>query len=186
VIHFVNADLIAGGLSPLRPELAALAAGRLFLTELDRLAKARLNFAFESTLSGLVYLNRLKRWRSAGYRIEIVYLRLSSAQLALHRIAARVKQGGHNVPRTDVLRRFNRSWNNFQNAYSLLADEWTVYDNLGTKPRVLEQGAVKQKSNNKEPSRLTLAVGWALRRAGQNRPEDRPRPRHSYICLERR
>jgi predicted ABC-type ATPase len=98
VIHFVNADLIAGGLSPLRPELAALAAGRLFLTELDRLAKARLDFAFESTLSGLVHLGRLKRWKAAGYRIEIVYLRLPSPRLALRRIAARVRQGGHNVP----------------------------------------------------------------------------------------
>jgi predicted ABC-type ATPase len=62
VIHFVNADLIAGGLSPLRPELAALAAGRIFLKELDRLAKSRADFAFESTLSGLVYVHRLKRW----------------------------------------------------------------------------------------------------------------------------
>ena len=56
VLYFVNADLIASGLSPLRPELAALAAGRLVLREFDRLAKARLDFAFESTLSGLVYL----------------------------------------------------------------------------------------------------------------------------------
>ena len=109
MVHFVNADLIASGLSPLRPEVAAVAAGRLFLKELDRLAKARLDFAFESTLSGLVYLSRLKRWKVAGYRIEIVYLRLPSARLALRRIAARVKQGGHNVPRADVLRRFNRS-----------------------------------------------------------------------------
>jgi predicted ABC-type ATPase len=140
VIHFVNADLIAGGLSPLRPELGALAAGRLVLRELDRLAKARLDFAFESTLSGLVYLSRLKRWKAAGYRIEIVYLRLSSPRLALRRIAARVKQGGHNVPRTDVLRRYTRSWNNFQTAYRLLADGWTVYDNSHDKPRVLEQG----------------------------------------------
>ena len=54
IIHFVNADLIASGLSPLRPELATLAAGRLFLAELDRLAKARVDFAFETTLSGLV------------------------------------------------------------------------------------------------------------------------------------
>ena len=140
MVHFVNADLIASGLSPLRPELAALAAGRLFLKELDRLAKARLDFAFESTLSGLVYLNRLKRWKAAGYRIELIYLRLSSPRLALRRIAARVKQGGHNVPRADVLRRFTRSWNNFQNVYQLLADEWTLYDNSGSKPLVLEQG----------------------------------------------
>lgn len=140
VIHFVNADLIAGGLSPLRPELGALAAGRLVLRELDRLAKARLDFAFESTLSGLVYLSRLKRWKAAGYRIEIVYLRLSSPRLALRRIAARVKQGGHSVPRADVLRRFTRSWNNFRTAYRLLADRWTVYDNSGAKPQLLERG----------------------------------------------
>jgi len=132
VVHFVNADLIPSGLSPLRPEVAAVAAGRLFLKELDRLAKARLDFAFESTLSGLVYLSRLKRWKAAGYRIEIVYLRLPSARLALRRIAARVKQGGHNVPRADVLRRFNRSWNNF--------DAWSVYDNSGRNPRILERG----------------------------------------------
>jgi len=140
VVHFVNADLIPSGLSPLRPEVAAVAAGRLFLKELDRLAKARLDFAFESTLSGLVYLSRLKRWKAAGYRIEIVYLRLSSPRLALRRIAARVKQGGHNVPRADVLRRFNRSWNNFEKFYRLLADAWSVYDNSGRNPRILERG----------------------------------------------
>jgi predicted ABC-type ATPase len=139
VVHFVNPDLIASGLSPLRPELAAIAAGRIFLRELDRLAKAEENFAFESTLSGLTYLNRLKRWKGAGYRIEIVYLRISSPQLALRRIAARVKQGGHNVPRADVIRRFTRSWNNFGNHYRLLADAWSVYDNSSA-PRLLEQG----------------------------------------------
>ena len=94
VIHFVNADLIAGGLSPLRPELAALTAGRLVLAELDRLAKSKQSFAFETTLSGQTYLSRLKRWKAAGYRIEILFLRLSSAQIALRRIAARVRQGG--------------------------------------------------------------------------------------------
>lgn len=140
VIHFVNPDLIASGLSPLRPELAALAAGRLFLRELDRLAKGKNDFAFESTLSGLTYLNRLRRWKAAGYRIEIVYLRVSSPRLALRRIAARVKQGGHNVPRLDVFRRFTRSWDNFDNHYRLLADRWSVYDNSAAVPRLLEQG----------------------------------------------
>src|SRR5688572_26910933 len=140
VVHFVNPDLIASGLSPLRPELAALAAGRLFLVQLDRLARAKDDFAFESTLSGLTYLNRLKRWKAAGWRIEIVYLRISSPRLALRRISARVKQGGHNVPRKDVLRRFTRSWINFQKSYQLLADEWTVYDNSGVVPKVIEQG----------------------------------------------
>jgi len=139
IVHFVNADLIASGLSPLRPEWANVAAGRLFLHELDRLAKMRASFAFESTLSGLSYVNRLKKWNAAGYRIEIVYLRLPSKSLALRRIASRVKQGGHNVPKADVIRRFDRSRMNFQNVYRLLADGWTVCDNSHSKPILLER-----------------------------------------------
>jgi predicted ABC-type ATPase len=84
VVQF-NPDLIAGGLSPRRPELAALAAGRLFLRELNRLAKSEEDFAFESTSSGLTYVRLLRRWKAAGRRIEIAYLRISS-QLALRRI----------------------------------------------------------------------------------------------------
>lgn len=140
VVHFVNVDLIASGLSPLQPELAAIAAGKLFLTELQRLAHARLDFAFESTLSGLVYVARFRQWKAAGYRIDIVFLWLSSPQLALRRIAARVRQGGHDVPRTDVLRRFDRGWRNFQTAYKPLADAWAVYDNSGEAPRLIERG----------------------------------------------
>ena len=140
VIHFINPDLIASGLSPLRPELAAFEAGRLFLREVDRLARARESFAFESTLSGLSYRRRLKRWKAAGYRIHIVYLRISSPKIAYRRIAARVKQGGHDVPRRDVQRRFTRSWINFAKHYRLFADTWSVYDNSGATPRLVEQG----------------------------------------------
>ena len=82
VVHFVNADLIAGGLSPLRPELAARHAGRLVLQELSRLVGARKSFAFESTLIGLTYFQLLTKWKSAGYRIEIVFLSLPSVHLA--------------------------------------------------------------------------------------------------------
>ena len=110
------------------------------LDELNRLAKARTDFAFESTLSGRTYLQLLRRWRASGYRIEIVFLSLPSVQVALQRIAARVKQGGHNVPRTDVLRRFDRSWKNFCALYRPLADAWAVYDNAGEAPRILEEG----------------------------------------------
>ena len=140
VVHFVNADLIAGGLSPLRPELAALAAGRLVLAELDRLAQARVDFAFESTLSGLVYATRLKRWKIAGYWVHLVFLRVPSAQLALRRIAARVRQGGHDVPKPDVVRRFERSWQNFVKVYQPLADAWTLYDTSAARPQLVERG----------------------------------------------
>src|SRR5712672_2448446 len=139
VIHFVNADLIAAGLSPLKPELAAIAAARMVLREIDRLAKARADFAFESTLSGLTYVRRLESWRREGYRVEIVYLRLKSSQLALRRVAARVRQGGHDVPRADVARRYSRGWKNFHLIYRPLADSWAIYENSGQSPQLLEQ-----------------------------------------------
>jgi predicted ABC-type ATPase len=140
VIHFVNADLIASGLSPLRPDLEARRAGRMVLGELNRLVKARQDFAFESTLSGRTYLRLMKRWKANGYRLEIVFLWLPSVQVALQRIAVRVRQGGHNVPRHDVLRRFDRSWMNFRARYRPLAEAWAVYDNAGEVPRLLEEG----------------------------------------------
>ena len=140
VVHFVNADLIASGMSPLKPEIAAIAAARMVLGELDRLVAGRADFAFETTLSGLTYLRRLKSWKRAGYRIDIVYLKLSSSRLALRRIAARVRQGGHNVPQADVVRRFVRGWDNFQRVYRSLADSWAVYDNSGRAPQLLEKG----------------------------------------------
>jgi predicted ABC-type ATPase len=139
VIHFVNADLIAAGLSPLKPELASIAAARTVLAEIDRLAKARADFAFESTLSGLTYVRRLESWRRAGYRVEIVYLKLKSPQLALRRVAARVRQGGHDVPRADVLRRYSRGLRNFEMIYRPMADSWAVYENSGEAPQLLEQ-----------------------------------------------
>jgi predicted ABC-type ATPase len=113
VSHFINADLIASGLSPLKPELAAISAGRIVLTEIERLVRGRENFSFESTLSGRTHVARLTQMKTAGYRIEIVFLKIASPQLALRRIAARVRQGGHHIPREDVLRRFERSWANF-------------------------------------------------------------------------
>jgi predicted ABC-type ATPase len=87
-----------------------------------------------------VYLRRLKRWKAAGYRIEIIFLRLPSPRLALRRIAARVRQGGHNVPRADVRRRFERSWNNFIRHYRALADRWEVYDDSERTPRLVGIG----------------------------------------------
>ncbi len=140
VMHFVNADLIASGLSPLQPDLAAIAAARLVLREIDRLAESRADFAFETTLSGMTYLVKLRRLKESGYGIEIVYLRLRSTQLALRRIAARVRQGGHDVPGADVIRRFKRGWENFERFYRPMADSWAVYENSDRIPRLMERG----------------------------------------------
>lgn len=137
--QFINADMIATGLSPLKPERAARAAGRILLEELQRLTEAKESFALESTLSGRTYIELLKRWKAKGYRIEIVFLKLSSPQLSLSRIASRVAQGGHNVPKADALRRFTRGWMNFEEHYRELADHWWVYDASGPVPILLDE-----------------------------------------------
>lgn len=138
VLRFVNADLIAAGLSPLKPELAAREAGRLLLSELDRLTREKASFALESTLSGKTYLDRIQRLRNAGYMVEMVFLKLNSSELAIKRVAHRVKQGGHHVPDEDVKRRFDRGWPNFVKHYRKLADDWAVYENSGPIPLLLE------------------------------------------------
>jgi len=137
IIDFVNADLIAAGLAPLKPSMAALNAGRVFLSELDRLANARVDFSFESTLSGRTYVERIRKWRSCGYRIEIVYLQLDTPEIALKRIASRVRQGGHDVPAADVRRRFIRSWRNFEGVYRPLCDACWLYDATSYPPTFL-------------------------------------------------
>lgn len=84
-------------------------------------------------------MSRIGKWKAAGYRIEIVFLRLASVELALKRIAGRVRQGGHDVPAADVARRFKRGWDNFQTTYRALADSWAVYDNTGQQLDLIDQ-----------------------------------------------
>lgn len=103
---FVNADLIAAGLAPFAPEAAAVQAGRLMLAELERHFEAGQSFAFETTLSGRAYLRHISRWQAAGYRVELIFLQLASADEAVARVAQRVKQGGHHIPEPVIRRRF--------------------------------------------------------------------------------
>jgi predicted ABC-type ATPase len=91
-------------------------------------------------LSGLAHVRRLQKSKQLGYHVEIIYLRLASPRLALRRIAARVRQGGHDVPKADALRRFSRSWQNFESRYRALADAWAVYDNSSRPPKLVESG----------------------------------------------
>lgn len=126
---FINADLIAAGLSPFSPESAAVRAGRVMLAEIARLADQKVDFGFETTLSGRSYLNLLRRIKNVGYQIHIFFVWVPSAALALSRIRKRVAKGGHNVPESDVRRRFDRSIRNFLLYYRPLADSWILFDN---------------------------------------------------------
>ncbi|MCE1249797.1 MAG: zeta toxin family protein, partial [Comamonadaceae bacterium] len=128
---FVNADLIAAGLSPFDVEAAALQAGRLMLQELERHFQARRSFAFETTLSGRTWLRHIGRWQAAGYRVELIFLRLKSADEAVARVQQRVLQGGHDIPEAVIRRRFAAGLDNFHRHYAPAVDAWALYDNAG-------------------------------------------------------
>src|SRR5260370_39369974 len=129
--NFINADLIAAGLSPFNPADAAVHAGRLMILEMRRCFRLGESFAFETTLSGRSYARHIPDWQSAGYRVELIFLKLRSIRLALARVKARVAQGGHHVPAAVVRRRFRLGWRNFQQLYRPPLHHWLLYDNLG-------------------------------------------------------
>lgn len=127
--NFVNADLIAQGMSPFSPESVAIRAGRLMLEEISLLAERGADFGFETTLSGRGHLHLIRRLQKQGYEIHFFYLWLPSVELALSRISERVSRGGHDIPETVVRRRFERSITNFLVHYRPLANSWTLFDN---------------------------------------------------------
>jgi predicted ABC-type ATPase len=137
--NFINADLIAAGIAPLRPEDAAIEAGRILLRKMNEFVAARVTFGFESTLSGTGYANRLRKMKQNGYRIVIFYLKVPSPELSVARVRERVTEGGHNVPEKDIRRRFNKSWANFWELYRPLADKWVIFDNSSETPTILDQ-----------------------------------------------
>lgn len=127
--EFLNADNIARGLSPLRPESVNREAGELMIKRFHLCVESNLNFAFETTGSGLTYATHLKKAKEQGYFISLMYLWLSSADQAVRRVAQRVKQGGHNIPEDDIRRRYHRGIHNLLDLYLPLSDTALILDN---------------------------------------------------------
>jgi predicted ABC-type ATPase len=131
LMTFVNADAIAQGLSGFDPESMAREAGRLMLQRLHALAEQRANFAFETTLAGRAYARWLRSLRQTGYTVHLVYFWLASADLAVERVAHRVRLGGHGIPEETIRQRYGRSIDNFFRLYLPIVTSWEVYDNSG-------------------------------------------------------
>jgi predicted ABC-type ATPase len=140
VEEFVNADPIAYGLSGLFPERVAITAGRVMIARLRALARLRADFAFETTLASRSFAPWLDELRTAGYQSHLAFLSLPSAELALERVAERVRLGGHHVPPDVVRRRFSGGLRNFFSIYRRRVDSWQVYDNSGFDLRPIAAG----------------------------------------------
>jgi predicted ABC-type ATPase len=140
-LRFYNADEIARGLSPLDPSASAIRAGRLLLSEVRESIDRRERFALESTLSGKTYVRTFKRALSLGYELELHYLWLSNVEQAMARVRRRVRMGGHDVPVTDIRRRFKRSLAHLISDYVPLATRWAIWDNRGLPAKRLATSA---------------------------------------------
>ncbi len=142
ITEFVNADTIAQGLSAFAPEGAAIDAARVMLGRMRELAEERADFAFETTLASRTFASWLRGLREKGYRLHVVFLWLPSADLAVERVSARVRAGGHDVPEDVVRRRYRAGLRNFFVLYKPLADSWRVYDNSHVGgPRLVAMGS---------------------------------------------
>jgi len=129
ITEFVNADIIAQGLSAFGSENVAMQAGRVMLERLGDLARQQSDFAFETTLASRSFAPRLQELRTAGYRAHLLFLWLPSPEMAVARVASRVQQGGHNVPEDVVIRRYHAGLRNLLRLYMPIVDAWMVFDN---------------------------------------------------------
>lgn len=135
--HFINADSIAAGLSPLAPEKELITASKLFLKEIKNSIAARKDFAFETTLSGRNYLKLIKQLQGDGWRVELVYLALPDVDASKSRVAERVNHGGHNIPAKDIERRFPRTLYNLLYHFSDLVDKCQCFLNTDSVPKII-------------------------------------------------
>ncbi|NVO11634.1 MAG: zeta toxin family protein [Bacteroidales bacterium] len=138
--EFINADEIARGLSPLNPDKAAIEAGRLMLTKIDKLIQHQQDFAFETTLSTKSYANTILKVKQFGYQTTLIFFWLDSVELANERVKTRVIEGGHNIPGHIIFRRYYSGLNNLFNLYIPLCDYWMVFNNSKSPSELIAEG----------------------------------------------
>lgn len=151
IYEYVNADEIAVGLSPFRPESVSLQAGKLMIKRLNELLNRQINFAFETTLSGLSYIRFIKKCQNQNYQINLIYFWLKDPQLAIARVNQRVVSGGHNIPRDVIIRRYHRGQKNLIESYLPLCDTWIMFDNSKTVTELVATYTSKQQTTIYQP-----------------------------------
>lgn len=149
--EFVNADEIAKGLSPFQPEKISFEAGRIMLKRINDLVDSKTDFAFETTLSTRSYTSLIKKARSTGYQIRLIFFWLRSPEVAKQRVNFRVQQGGHSIPEETITRRYHRGLKNLFELFIPLVDEWILIDNNDNKPDLIAQGSTGLKYEIKIP-----------------------------------
>ncbi len=143
--NFVNADLIAYGISPLDSVSVQYDAGRIFLNEIHKNIDKRIDFAFETTLAGRSQINLLKKLRQDNWQIVLFFLWIPDADFSKDRVRQRVQDGGHDIPDNAIYRRYPRIMYNLTNIYMPLCDKVSCYDNSDQEPvPIYEQTSISE------------------------------------------
>jgi len=138
--EFINADEIARGLSPFNPDKAAIEAGRLMLSKIDRLISNNEDFAFETTLATRSYAKTIIKAKENGYSVTLVFFWLDSVDLAIERVKTRVLEGGHNIPKVVITRRYHSGLSNLFSIYIPICDYWMIFNNSGSPSELIAEG----------------------------------------------
>lgn len=138
--EFVNADEIAKGISPLSPEKAGIRSGRLMLQRIKELIFLNESFAIETTLSTKSYKQLVENAKSKSYEVILLFLTLDSAELAIQRVRSRVKEGGHNIAKNVIVRRYRNGLQNLFNIYIPIVSKWIIVNNSSEKFEFIAKG----------------------------------------------
>ncbi|MGD2034287.1 MAG: zeta toxin family protein, partial [Bacteroidales bacterium] len=142
--EFINADEIARGLSPLNPEKAAIEAGRIMLTKINKLIQNQFDFAFETTLATKSYIRTIELARKSGYQITLVFFWLDTVDLAKERVRTRVREGGHDIPENVIERRYYSGLFNLFELYLQKSDYWMIFNNSKSLSELIAEGYSNQ------------------------------------------
>lgn len=128
-LKFLNADDIAREISPDAIDKVPITAGKIYFKRLNEYFNKNISFAVESTLSGNNIFRIISRAKQQNYKIILIYTFLKNCSICIERVKNRVKNGGHNVPEKDIIRRYYKSLIKFWNEYKNNVDEWTLFYN---------------------------------------------------------
>ncbi|MDH5694315.1 MAG: zeta toxin family protein [Gammaproteobacteria bacterium] len=140
--EFVNADEIARGISPFQPEKVGIEAGKMMLKRIKNLLEAGESFAFETTLSTKSYVTFIEKAKQLGYQVTCLFFLLDSEELAISRVATRVKEGGHHIPEEVIRRRYKSGLKNFFNLFLHRVDNWLFVNNSGDSYEIIAEGSL--------------------------------------------
>lgn len=135
--EFVNADEIAHGISPFNSENVALQAGRIMLQRIDELLAAGESFSIETTLATRSWVSLINEAKAQGYVVHLLFFWLNGPELAIQRVAKRVSEGGHNIPKDIIIRRYQRGIDNFFKLYKDVVDSWMLVNNASNPQTII-------------------------------------------------